>query len=91
MERTLSIIKPDGVARGLIGDVIHRFEENGLKIIAEGIMTKSLKSLVILLAASLSLAAFAKTEEQRAAIIERIKPHGQVCMAGDSSCATATC
>ena len=34
MERTLSIIKPDGVARGLIGDVIRRFEENDLKIIA---------------------------------------------------------
>lgn len=34
MERTLSIIKPDGVARGLIGDVIHRFEKNGLNIIA---------------------------------------------------------
>jgi len=34
MERTLSIIKPDGVARGLIGDVIRRFEENNLNIIA---------------------------------------------------------
>jgi nucleoside-diphosphate kinase len=34
MERTLSIIKPDGVGRGLIGDVIKRFETNGIKIIA---------------------------------------------------------
>ncbi|CAB5116620.1 Nucleoside diphosphate kinase (EC [Olavius algarvensis associated proteobacterium Delta 3] len=34
MERTLSIIKPDGVTRGLIGDVIRRFEKNGLNIIA---------------------------------------------------------
>ncbi len=34
MERTLSIIKPDGVARGLIGKVIQRFEENGIKIAA---------------------------------------------------------
>ncbi len=34
MERTLSIIKPDGVSRGLIGDVIKRFEKNGIKIIA---------------------------------------------------------
>ena len=34
MEKTLSIIKPDGVARGLIGEVIHRLESNGLKIIA---------------------------------------------------------
>ena len=34
MERTLSIIKPDGVARGLIGEVIKRFEDNNLKIVA---------------------------------------------------------
>jgi nucleoside-diphosphate kinase len=34
MERTLSIIKPDGVARGLIGEVIKRFEKNDIKIIA---------------------------------------------------------
>lgn len=34
MERTLSIIKPDGVARGLIGKVINRFEDNNLKIVA---------------------------------------------------------
>ncbi len=34
MERTLSIIKPDGVAKGLIGEVIRRFESAGLKIVA---------------------------------------------------------
>lgn len=34
MERTLSIIKPDGVARGLIGEVIRRFEKNNIKIAA---------------------------------------------------------
>ena len=34
MEKTLSIIKPDGVARGLIGEVIKRLENNGLKLIA---------------------------------------------------------
>ena len=33
-ERTLIIIKPDGVQRRLIGNVISRFEEQGLKIIA---------------------------------------------------------
>lgn len=33
MERTLSIVKPDGVQRGLIGEVIKRFEDNGLKVI----------------------------------------------------------
>jgi nucleoside-diphosphate kinase len=32
MEKTLSIIKPDGVARGLIGEVIKRLEKNNLKI-----------------------------------------------------------
>lgn len=34
MERTLSIIKPDGVARGLIGEVIKRFEKEGIRIAA---------------------------------------------------------
>ncbi len=34
MERTLSIIKPDGVSRGLIGEVIRRFEANKIKIVA---------------------------------------------------------
>lgn len=34
MERTLSIIKPDGVSRGLIGEVVKRFEANGVKIAA---------------------------------------------------------
>jgi nucleoside-diphosphate kinase len=32
-ERTLVIIKPDGVQRGLIGDIITRFEKMGLKIV----------------------------------------------------------
>ncbi len=34
MERTLSIVKPDGVARGLIGEVVKRLEKNDLRIIA---------------------------------------------------------
>ncbi|HEV7608894.1 MAG TPA: nucleoside-diphosphate kinase [Steroidobacteraceae bacterium] len=34
LERTLSIVKPDGVARNLIGQVIGRFEKAGLKVIA---------------------------------------------------------
>lgn len=33
-ERTFCMIKPDGVMRGAIGDVIHRFERVGLKIVA---------------------------------------------------------
>ena len=34
VERTLSIIKPDAVAKNVIGDIIRRFEENGLSVIA---------------------------------------------------------
>ena len=34
VERTLSIIKPDAVAKNVIGKILARFEENGLKIIA---------------------------------------------------------
>jgi len=34
IERTLSIIKPDGVAKNLIGEVYARFEKAGLKIVA---------------------------------------------------------
>ena len=34
MQRTLSIIKPDGVSRNLIGEVILRLEKSGIKIIA---------------------------------------------------------
>lgn len=33
-ERTLLIIKPDGVKRGLVGEIISRIEKRGLKIIA---------------------------------------------------------
>lgn len=34
MERTFVMVKPDGVRRGLVGEVIRRFEERGLKIAA---------------------------------------------------------
>ena len=33
MERTLSIVKPDGVQKNLIGEVIRRFETNGLRVV----------------------------------------------------------
>jgi len=33
VERTLVLVKPDGVARGLVGRVIKRFEDRGLKIV----------------------------------------------------------
>lgn len=34
MERTLVLVKPDGVQRGLIGEIISRFERTGLKLVA---------------------------------------------------------
>ncbi len=33
-ERTLVLVKPDGVQRGLIGEIISRFEKKGLKLVA---------------------------------------------------------
>ncbi|MDD2902906.1 MAG: nucleoside-diphosphate kinase [Syntrophales bacterium] len=42
-EQTLSMIKPDGVQRGLIGEVIGRFEKNGLKIKAMKMLHLSLE------------------------------------------------
>ena len=34
IQRTLSIIKPDATSKDIIGKIIDRFEENGLKVIA---------------------------------------------------------
>jgi nucleoside-diphosphate kinase len=33
MERTLVLIKPDGVQRGLVGEIVGRFERKGLKVV----------------------------------------------------------
>ena len=33
-ERTFIMVKPDGVQRGLIGEIISRFEKKGLKLVA---------------------------------------------------------
>jgi len=33
MERTFVMVKPDGVQRGLVGEIIKRFEQKGLKIV----------------------------------------------------------
>ena len=41
MERTLSIVKPDGVKKNLIGEVIKRFEQNSLRIVALKMLTLS--------------------------------------------------
>ena len=43
VERTLSIIKPDGVAQGVIGNILNRFETAGLKIAAMKMTHLSLK------------------------------------------------
>lgn len=39
MERTLVLIKPDGIQRGWVGEVIKRFEQKGLKLIGVKMMT----------------------------------------------------
>ena len=45
MEQTLVIIKPDAINRGLIGEVLHRFERKGLKIAGMKMMPLSDKIL----------------------------------------------
>ena len=37
-ERTLSIIKPDGVQKNLIGEIVSRFEKAGLEVVAQRMM-----------------------------------------------------
>lgn len=41
MERTLVLIKPDGVQRGLMGEIISRFEKRGLRLVAMKFMWMS--------------------------------------------------
>jgi len=43
LERTLSIVKPDGVARNLIGEVYRRFEAQGLRIVAARMLRLSVE------------------------------------------------
>ncbi|WP_175073017.1 nucleoside-diphosphate kinase [Terribacillus sp. AE2B 122] len=38
MEKTFLMVKPDGVQRGLIGEIVTRFEKKGLKLLAGKIM-----------------------------------------------------
>ena len=53
-------------------------------------MSNSLKNMIILLAAFMLVPlALAQTDAQRAAIEERIKPYGSVCVSGDAGCGTA--
>lgn len=41
LERTLSIVKPDAVAKNIIGEIYNRFEKAGLKIVAARMMQLS--------------------------------------------------
>ena len=43
MEKTLVLVKPDGVQRGLIGEVIVRLERRGLKLVAAKFMAVSIE------------------------------------------------
>jgi nucleoside-diphosphate kinase len=43
MERTLSIVKPDGVQKNVIGEVINRFERQGLRIAALKMLRMSME------------------------------------------------
>lgn len=39
MERTLIVVKPDGVQRGLVGEILGRIERKGLKLVGLRLMT----------------------------------------------------
>ncbi len=41
MERTLIVVKPDGVVRGLSGEILNRFEKAGLKLVAAKMVSVS--------------------------------------------------
>ena len=45
MEQSVVLVKPDGVQRGLIGEIIHRFERKGLKLV--GLKMVSLDDAVL--------------------------------------------
>ena len=44
-ERTFIMIKPDGVQRGLVGEIISRFEKKGFKLVAMKVMQASVEHL----------------------------------------------
>lgn len=43
MEKTFIMIKPDGIERGLVGEIINRIEKKGLEIIAAKLMKPSIE------------------------------------------------
>ena len=55
IQRTLSIIKPDAVAKNVVGEIISRFEKNNLKIIAAKLITLSASDAVFMLSIRVSL------------------------------------
>ena len=46
MEQTVVLIKPDGVKRGIVGEIVHRFERMGLKIVAMKMVSASTNMLL---------------------------------------------
>jgi nucleoside-diphosphate kinase len=42
-ERTFIMVKPDGVQRGIVGEVLRRFEQRGYKLVALKMLQVSLK------------------------------------------------
>ena len=51
LERTLSIIKPDAVAKNVMGEILARFEKNGLRIMAAKMLHLSTEQAEALYAA----------------------------------------
>ncbi len=47
-ERTFIMIKPDGVQRGLVGDIIHRFEQRGYKLVALKFLQVILQNIIFI-------------------------------------------
>ena len=44
-ERTFIMVKPDGVQRGLVGEIIKRFENRGFKLVAMKLMQVKIRAL----------------------------------------------
>ncbi len=47
-ERTFIMIKPDGVHRGIVGDIIKRFEQKGFKLVAMKFMQVRERKIVLI-------------------------------------------
>jgi nucleoside diphosphate kinase len=48
-ERTFIMIKPDGVHRGLVGDIVGRFEQRGYKLVALKMIQVRLQTLIYII------------------------------------------